>query len=79
MSLPIEDYVYRRCDNGRTIVIRMTVAERLTREIVPGRLLLDDGTPADRDLEAEALAAPRGTLDLAHLAKLRSQLEALGS
>jgi len=79
MSLPIENYVYRRCDTGRTIVIPMTLSERLARELVPGRLLLDDGTPADRDLEAEAQTAPRGTLDLVHLAKLRAQLESLGS
>lgn len=79
-ELPSEDYVYRRTDNGRQIVVSMTIAERLRREVAPGRILLEDGTPADRDFEAEAEVAPRGAIDREHAALLRSQLfEALGS
>jgi len=78
-ELPVEEYVYRRTDTGACVVVRMTVAERVRREFLPGRILLEDGVLAERDLEAEALSAPAGTLDLAHLLRLRAQLDALGS
>lgn len=78
-ELPSEDYVYRRADNGRSVVVSMTIAERLQREFAPGRILLD-GVPADRDFEAEADVAPCGAIDREHAALLRAQLsEALGS
>lgn len=73
-DLPTENYVYRRTDTGRQVILVMTVAEHLRRELVPGRILLEDGTPADRDFEAEADWSPAGAIDREHAARLREQL-----
>lgn len=53
LPLPKEKYLYRRLDNGEIVEVEMTYDEMMQRQDVLRRIVLDDGSEAERAVDEE--------------------------